>query len=611
MPTNDRSAADGTADSPLKSGQTRSSSEDTEYRKESGPALGEGKVSKKPPVEQDFGAFVSSMARSSPDRFKTPGHSSAKRPHRDPSRERLPSRSLPEREGRDVPGPTPRRQPERPGRSWRDSAAEPMAGTATGTGKDGTSSSGAGRLVRGGSPGREVPPHYVAMLLIGLVLLLLITVSLVNRDGDTALDREIMEQTPETLLGLSGPSPDTEVPAPLPPASGPQLIASPPDELRRGGDNQRGRPGAPEDRQSLPDSSALANGAIAPNELGYIPVLEYHVFTSDPAAEDQFTRPLDDFLADLQWLYEHNFYVIPLADFVRNDIKSPRGKHPVVLTFDDSTSSQFLFVRDGNGELVPDPTSAVGMMERFFAAHPDFGRGGFFAVLPYNCFSIPDHEDQADLCDQKLAWLNDHGYEVGNHTMTHANLGDLDDETFRSEIGGAIQWLDEHAPSHKGQMLVMPYGRYPDRDLHPEQREMLENGFEYEGRTYQIEAAFMVGADPSPSPSSTLWDPIYIPRIQAFDDELARWFPRMESGDVVLYTGDGNPDTISVPDPLPPLLESEFDPNLIAASGKTLTQYEIDALSRKIGTSRLRLAVPILALPRQKAEGARSVASLS
>jgi len=400
------------------------------------------------------------------------------------------------------------------------------------------------------------------------VLFLPLIVYVVNQGGDEENDDRTPEPTTGSVIGMSDPSSGTEVTT----TRTPEPTAAPTEERRRGGDNQR-------DLNGPAGNSDAANSDIASNELGYIPVLEYHAFTNDPAAEEQFTRLFDDFFVDLQWLYDHDFYVIPLTDFVRNDIEAPAGKHPVVLTFDDSTSSQFLFIRDDNGELVPDPNSAVGMMEAFFAAHPDFGRGGFFAILPFNCFSIPNHEDQTELCDQKLAWLIDHGYEVGNHTMGHTNLGDIDDETFRSEIGGAIQWMNEHAPGHHGQMLVIPYGRYPDRDLHPEQRDMLENGFQYDGEDYRIEAAFMVGADPSPSPSSTLWDPIYIPRIQAFDEELARWLPRMESGEVILYTSDGNPDTISVPDPLPPLLEGEFDPDRIAEGNKTLIQDDSGASS--------------------------------
>jgi len=416
------------------------------------------------------------------------------------------------------------------------------------------------------------------------VLFLPLIVYVVNQGGDEENDDRTPEPTTGSVIGMSDPSSGTEVTT----TRTPEPTAAPTEERRRGGDNQRDLNGDVEGAQTPAGNSDAANSNIASNELGYIPVLEYHAFTNDPAAEEQFTRLFDDFFVDLQWLYDHDFYVIPLTDFVRNDIEAPAGKHPVVLTFDDSTSSQFLFIRDDNGELVPDPNSAVGMMEAFFAAHPDFGRGGFFAVLPFNCFSIPNHEDQTELCDQKLAWLIDHGYEVGNHTMGHTNLGDIDDETFRSEIGGAIQWMNEHAPGHHGQMLVIPYGRYPDRDLHPEQRDMLENGFQYDGEDYRIEAAFMVGADPSPSPSSTLWDPTYIPRIQAFDEELARWLPRMESGEVVLYTSDGNPDTISVPDPLPPLLEGELDPDVIAANGKTLIRYDPDSASGGATRSTLR-----------------------
>ncbi|HYH13144.1 MAG TPA: hypothetical protein VD789_12370, partial [Thermomicrobiales bacterium] len=37
---------------------------------------------------------------------------------------------------------------------------------------------------------------------------------------------------------------------------------------------------------------------------------------------------------------------------------------------------------------------------------------------------------------------------------------------------------------------------------------------------------------------------------------------------------DGNPDTITVPDPLPGMLDGTLDPEVIAASGKTLIQYD-------------------------------------
>lgn len=316
-----------------------------------------------------------------------------------------------------------------------------------------------------------------------------------------------------------------------------------------------------------------------PNELGVIPVLQYHVFVTDPKLVDDYTVTIETFNTHLQWLYDHGFYVIPMADLVRDEIEAPPGKHPVVLTFDDGTAGQFRFIKGRDGTLVPDPDSAVGAMEAFFTKHPDFGRGGFFAVLPFNCFAEPDESAQMPYCDQKLAWLAEHGYEVGNHTMGHQDLLDVSDERFMSEIGGAAAWIDERVPDpgNLSQTVVMPYGNYPDADMHSAQRRMMREGFEYEGTEVRIEAALMVGADPAESPSSNLWDPIWIPRIQTSDEVIDHWFTAFEEGQVILYVSDGNMETVTIPDPLPPLLEGELDPDLISESGKELIQYGPDA----------------------------------
>lgn len=316
-----------------------------------------------------------------------------------------------------------------------------------------------------------------------------------------------------------------------------------------------------------------------PNELGVIPVLQYHVFVTDPTVIDDYTVTIETFNAHLTWLYDHDFYVIPMADFIQNTIAAPPGKHPVVLTFDDASAGQFRFIKGRDGTLVPDPDSAVGAMEAFFIKHPDFGRGGFFAVLPFNCFAEPNEPDQMPYCERKLTWLSEHGYEVGNHTAGHQDLLDVSDERFMSEVGDAVIWLDERVPEpgNLSQVVVMPYGNYPDADMHQEQRRMMREGFAYKGRDIRIEAAFMVGANPAQSPSSTLWDPIWIPRIQTFDEVTEYWFTAFEDGSVILYASDGSPDTVTVPDPLPPLLEGELDPNLISESEKELIQYGPDA----------------------------------
>ena len=102
---------------------------------------------------------------------------------------------------------------------------------------------------------------------------------------------------------------------------------------------------------------------------------------------------------------------------------------------------------------------------------------------------------------------------------------------------------------------------------------MMRDGFELDGRQIRIRAAFMVGAEPSVAPSSLLWDPIFISRIQTSDEVLDHWFEAFANGDVILYVSDGHPGTVVLPSPLPSQLEAELDPDLIAGLEKKLVIY--------------------------------------
>lgn len=325
------------------------------------------------------------------------------------------------------------------------------------------------------------------------------------------------------------------------------------------------------------DAAALTAAQLArfrPNELGKIPILEWHIFTTDSSKKEQFTRPIEDFRKDLQWLYDHDFYVMPLRDIFLDQITAPPGKHPVALTFDDSTAGQFRFIPARDGSLTPDPLSAVGVLEEMFAKYPDFGRGGYFATHPTACFDWPDEPDQTGYCAQKLRWLLDHGYEIGNHTRTHADLLDLEDDAFQEEVGGATRDLLALAPDAEVDILTLPYGNYPDPDKHPQQREWMRDGFDYEGTQVAFLGALMVGADPASSPASTEWDPVFTPRIQAFDEELARWFPLFADEPSLLYTSDGDPETVTIPTQLHPALEGTFDPGKAEANDKRVVEYD-------------------------------------
>jgi hypothetical protein len=315
---------------------------------------------------------------------------------------------------------------------------------------------------------------------------------------------------------------------------------------------------------------------LQPNEIGWIPVMEYHVITTDPAREsDPFVRTANHLRDDLQFLYENDFYVIPMRELVRNEITAPAGKHPVVLSFDDATSSQFRWISDAGGKRVIDPDSAMGVLEGFFAEHPDFGRGGFFAVLPFNCFADDTTSNTADDCTDKLTWMAANGYEIGLHTIDHQDLHDVSDAEFQRQVGENVIWVDERVQGagNMSRVLVMPFGDYPDRHRHQEQRRMMREGFTYKGVDIKLEGALLVGANPTESPSSATFDPIFIARIQAFKESLDQWFPKFESGAISLYTSDGNPDVITLPTTIPADLEGQFDPDVIVKSGKKLVQY--------------------------------------
>jgi peptidoglycan/xylan/chitin deacetylase (PgdA/CDA1 family) len=254
----------------------------------------------------------------------------------------------------------------------------------------------------------------------------------------------------------------------------------------------------------------------------------------------------------------------------------PAGKHPVILSFDDATASQFHWSPRGDDVRVIDPDSAMGVLEGFFRQHPDFGRGGQFAVLTYNCFADGTPLNTIEDCPDKLRWMAANGYEIVNHTAGHQDLFDVSDEEFMYQLGDPILWLEGIIQGDANMMdvLVMPYGNYPSRDLHPEQREMLRDGFSFEGRDVRIRAAFMVGANPTESPSSAEYDPLFIARIQAHAESLDGWFGAFENGSVPLYVSDGDPDTITLPAPLPDSLAHHYDAGAIAAGGHRIFRYD-------------------------------------
>ncbi len=300
-----------------------------------------------------------------------------------------------------------------------------------------------------------------------------------------------------------------------------------------------------------------------PNELGWIPVLMYHNIDNEGG---DYSTTADDFRSDLQWLYDHDFYVIPIHDYVTDNIKAPAGKRPVVLTFDDGTITQFRYIVDSNGKKTIDPNCAVGILEDFFSKHPDFGHGGLFSILPLAPFAWPNGQDQVAYEKEKVQWLVDHGYEIGDHTVNHKDMRTLTNEQLKEELGNAVDMMRKFSAGAQMQIIAVPFGEYPKHG-----DTTLFKGFDLNGKHYSFMGALMVGANPALSPVDSDFDPYWIPRIRGSRDQIDKWFSFIEKNPGIMYVSDGNPDTITVPKDLVSSLSGKLDQSKL--DGKTLVRY--------------------------------------
>ena len=297
-------------------------------------------------------------------------------------------------------------------------------------------------------------------------------------------------------------------------------------------------------------ASMAAADPRPPNELGRVMILEYHKIDRP---EDRWSRTPDNFRQDLETLYARGYRLQSLHALLDGRVSVPAGTTPVVLTFDDSSPGQFRYL-DAEGGPRIDPDCAIGVLEAFIAAKPDFGRAATFFVLPgasrpNRLFDQPAHEGT------KLRWLVAQGYEIGNHTLWHANLGKYDETTVRAQIAEAQVWIQRHVPGYTLRALALPHGVYP------KQVGWVLKGVS-KGTAYQHEAVLMVSGGAASSPFAKSFDPAPLPRIQALESELSRWLVYFERHPDERFVSDGDPTTITIAAAKRALLHPDVPKNL-------------------------------------------------
>ncbi len=263
------------------------------------------------------------------------------------------------------------------------------------------------------------------------------------------------------------------------------------------------------------------------NESGKIIIAMYHKFGKEE--KDEWTRSYENFYKDLEYLYEHGYRSISLNDYLNNNIKVPVGTTPIVFTFDDGSAGQFNFIKNDSGDLVVNPNSAVGVMEKFYSEHPDFGLNGTFFINGTGFFgSLGTNKE-------KLSYLINKGFEIGNHTNTHVNFSKASVETIQKEVGTVNNLVSSVLDGYEITSLALPFGISSK-----EHKEYIAKG-SYDGKTYENKIILLVGANPAPSPNSEKLNLLSLPRVRArggnkaVDCDLYYWLEKMEKNPSMKY----------------------------------------------------------------------------
>jgi len=293
----------------------------------------------------------------------------------------------------------------------------------------------------------------------------------------------------------------------------------------------------------LPD---VAHMAVKPNELGYIPVIMYHEIVPKTPTRDpgKMSRSVKAFRGDLEALYAAGFRPVNLSDVVNDTIDVPAGASPVVLTFDDGRESQFRLNETPNA-LNIDPNCAVGILQAFNKAHPDWPLRATFFVLPKSS-TTNDVFGQAGLGPQKLQYLLKEGMEIGNHSVHHKDMSRMTADQIQAEIGGAHNALVADAPGATLQVVALPMGKFPKNKA--DRKYLLAGTFE--GKSYAYKAVMDASYRAVPSPAALRFDPARLERIGARDDRwgVRWWINELTHGNAYpRYVSDGDPNVVSFP----------------------------------------------------------------
>lgn len=254
------------------------------------------------------------------------------------------------------------------------------------------------------------------------------------------------------------------------------------------------------DNAKAADPKATIDLSFKPNESGKIMVLMYHNIGTE---EQEWVRTPENFLKDMNTLYEKGYRPISLSDYVKGNITTEQGYTPIVITFDDGNKNNFEYLEDGT----LNKESAVGLLTAFHQTHKDFPLEATFFLTGPHPFNQKGTE--AD----KVNFILENGMDVGNHTLNHVNFKKSSGSEAQSEIGAQAQFLKDlvKIEGYEINTFALPFGIRPKDE---NAKQYLAAGT-YEGIPYENIAIVNVGWHPAFSPYDTRFDHTSIPRVRA------------------------------------------------------------------------------------------------
>jgi len=159
------------------------------------------------------------------------------------------------------------------------------------------------------------------------------------------------------------------------------------------------------------------------------------------------------------------------------------------------------------------------------------------------CASLRDTEQ----CETFEARSFHHGFEIGDHTLSHANLRKVGPIKAQAEIAADLRAINAALPGYDVTTFALPFG------VHPQPDSLAWTG-SAGGTAYHFDGVMEVGSNPAHSPYSAAFDGTRIPRIRSQSlpgvdapYESKHWLQWLREHPAQLYTSDGDAQRISYP----------------------------------------------------------------